>query len=192
MVNDGSTRKITIKEVNQIFTSVPNFRYYSLETNRGKGFATRYGVEKSQADHVIYTDIDFPYIDENITSVVEALKNGSDLVIATRNNQYYEQISNTRAWISKKFRSLVKTLFNIPTTDTQAGLKGLSAQGKEALLDTTIDRYLFDLELVKLCAKRKLKITEIQATLKQDIELTGVSFKILAREMINLTKLLFR
>lgn len=192
LVNDGSTRKITIKEVNKIFSGVSNFQYFNLETNRGKGFATRFGAKQSHSEYIIYTDIDFPYIDENLVSVVASLRSGSDLVIATRNQKYYEQISSTRAWISKKFRSVVKIMFNIPTTDTQAGLKGLSPKGKEALLDTTIDRYLFDLELVKLCAKRKLKITEIEATLKHDIDLPGVSVNVLGREIVNLVRLLVR
>ena len=69
-------------------------------------------------------------------------------------------------------------------------MKGLSQKGKEALLSTTIDRYLFDLELVKICAKRKLKITEIEATLKHDIKLPGVSLKLLSREVVNLVRIL--
>ena len=82
-------------------------------------------------------------------------------------------------------------LFNIPTTDTQAGLKGLSLLGKIALLDTKIDRYLFDLELVKICAKRRLNITEVEATLKHDIDLPGVSLKILSKEVVNLVRIFF-
>ncbi|MBP7541798.1 MAG: hypothetical protein KA802_17895, partial [Saprospiraceae bacterium] len=129
--------------------------------------------------------------DENVLSVYQALLNGSDLVLATRNQNYYKQISSKRAWISRNFRSAVKMLFNIPTTDTQAGLKGLSLLGKKALLDTKIDRYLFDLELVKICAKRKLNITEVEATLKHDIDLPGVSLKILSKEVVNLVRIFF-
>ncbi|MFZ1583894.1 MAG: glycosyltransferase [Saprospiraceae bacterium] len=191
LVNDGSTKLISSFDIDRISSEVDNFQYFNLEKNRGKGFATRHGVDHSNADYTIYTDVDFPYLDENVLSVYQALLNGSDLVLATRNQNYYKQISSKRAWISRNFRSAVKMLFNIPTTDTQAGLKGLSSMGKKALLDTKIDRYLFDLELVKICAKRKLNITEVEATLKHDIDLPGVSLKILSKEVVNLVRIFF-
>ncbi|MBK8841848.1 MAG: hypothetical protein IPO33_02900 [Saprospiraceae bacterium] len=94
-----------------------------------QGFATRHGVDHSSADYTIYTDVDFPYLDENVLSVYTALLSGSDLVLATR-NQIITNRFHRSAWISRNFRSAVKMLFNIPTTDTQAGLKGLSLLGK--------------------------------------------------------------
>src|SRR5690606_16380904 len=116
MVNDGSTTAIDQDDISRIYNEVENFTYFNLPKNLGKGFATRYGVSQSKSKYVIYTDIDFPYLDENVATVAESLRNGSDLVIATRDQNYYHQISGKRAWISKNFRSLVKFLFRIPTT----------------------------------------------------------------------------
>jgi hypothetical protein len=191
LVNDGSLQSIDQDSISQIQQSLKNFSYFPLVKNQGKGFATRYGVQQVEAAAYIYTDIDFPYKNEDFVKVYQAVAKGNDLVIAVRSAQYYEQISKSRTWISQRFKSIVKLLFKIPTTDTQAGLKGLSRAGREVLLQTTVNQYLFDLELVKLAAKKDLRIKEVSVKLKEGITLTDVSYKILFTELLNLFKILF-
>lgn len=192
LVNDGSERNIDQQKIHSIRDRLGNFSYQSYAVNKGKGYATRCGVKAADSEFVIYTDIDFPYRDEDLALVYNSLLGGSDLVIAKRSAQYYQQISKRRTWISQKFKGLVKLLFRIPTTDTQAGLKGLSQVGKNVLLQTTINRYLFDLELVKLSARADIKIVEIPVELKDGVELSDVSYKILFTELFNLIKIFFR
>ena len=179
-------------KIEEIKNALSNFSYLSYSKNRGKGFATRVGVKSSKAAFTIYTDIDFPYRNEDLAKVYHSLLAGNDLVLAKRGQQYYQHISKRRTWISQQFKSLVKVLFRIPTTDTQAGLKGLSSNGRSILLQTTVDRYLFDLELVKLSAKEGLKIVEVPVELKEGVELSDVSYRILFTELLNLIKILFR
>lgn len=192
LVNDGSTNNITSINIEKIQQALPQFSYYSYVKNKGKGFATRHGVREANAEFAIYTDIDFPYHHADLAAVYESLLQGNDLVLAKRGAQYYNQISKSRTWISKKFKGLVKLLFKIPTTDTQAGLKGLSSKAITLLLKTKINRYLFDLELVKLSAKEHLKIVEIPVGLKPGVVLANVSYKILFTELFNLFKILLR
>ena len=191
LVNDGSIPSIELKLIEKIKSSLKHFKYFSLDQNKGKGFATRYGAQQIEAAAYMYTDIDFPYQNEDFVAVYNSVKAGNDLVIAKRSEQYYQQISKSRTWISQRFKSIVKILFKIPTTDTQAGLKGLSMAGREVLLQTKVNRYLFDLELVKLAAKKRLKISEVAVNLKEGITLTDVSYKILFAELLNLFKILF-
>lgn len=162
-----------------------------MEKNRGKGFATRHGVDHSNADYTIYTDVDFPYLDENVLSVYQALLNGSRSCPCNQESELLQTDFIEARMDLRNFRSAVKMLFNIPTTDTQAGLKGLSLLGKRPCWIQRLAVTYFDLELVKICAKRKLNITEVEATLKHNIDLPGVSLKILSKEVVNLVRIFF-
>ena len=84
---------------------------------------------------------------------------------------------------------MIRILFNIPTTDTQAGLKGLSLKGRDLLLQTKINRYLFDLELVKSCSKHHLKIIELPVSLKEGVVLSAISYRVLFTELLNLFRI---
>jgi glycosyltransferase involved in cell wall biosynthesis len=192
LVNDGSTQNMSNDFIDRISKDLSHFQYINLLSNKGKGYATRKGMQQVDADGYIYTDIDFPYQNDDIVRMLKALQDGADLVIAKRSEQYYSKVSASRTWISKRFKGLIRLLFNIPTTDTQAGLKGLSPKAKNLLLQTKVDRYLFDLELVKLCAKKNLKIVELQVQLKEGVVLSKVSYKVLFTEFFNLLRIFFR
>lgn len=188
LINDGS--KISESSIKKIESKIEHFSYYSYDENQGKGYAIRYGVGKSLEDNIIFTDVDFPYGTSSILEMVEKLENGADLVLALRNESYYSNISTSRKIISKILKLTIKTFFRVPISDTQGGLKALSLKAKNQLLNTTINRYLFDLELVKLCSKQKLKIIGIGCTLKPNIILSSVGLNILKNEFSNFIKIL--
>jgi len=71
-------------------------------------------------------------------------------------------------------------------------LKVLSQAAKDLLLQTRVNRYLFDLELVKLSAKNGLKIIEYPVKLKDNVTLSKVSYRVLVTEFLNLFRILFR
>lgn len=192
LVNDGSKKNIDAAQLKMIRSKITNLNYIYVNQNKGKGAAVRKGFEASKADFVLFTDIDFPYRTENLFSMVARLKQGADIVIGVRDAHYYKQIPAFRAKLSKFFKSLVKFLFNIPTTETQAGLKAFSAKGKQIVLQTTINRYLFDLELVKLASRQNLKFAYVPLSLKDGVVLSKMSFNVLLSESFNLIKILFK
>ncbi len=189
LVNDGSKAGITNQNIEWLKSKIDRFNYLSYDKNRGKGYAVRYGMKHSKSDIAIFTDIDFPYGVDSIVQMISSIKGGSDLVLALRDNSYYNNISTSRRIISKFLKFSIKSFFRIPYSDTQGGLKALSKEGKNRLLNTTIDRYLFDLELVKACSKNELKIDGIACELKPEIELTSVGFSILKNEFSNFIKI---
>lgn len=189
LVDDGSKMQPNSNEIERLKTTVENFGFIQLNKNFGKGYAVRMGMRNANADKFIYTDIDFPYQNQEIQRIYWALQEGGDLVIAKRSEQYYSRVSKSRTWISKRFKAVIRMLFNTPTTDTQAGLKGLSLKGRDLLLQTKINRYLFDLELVKSCAKQQLKIVELPVSLKEGVALSDVSYRVLFTELLNLFRI---
>lgn len=192
LVNDGSTRHVGEAQINFIRASISSFHYINYSENRGKGYALRKGVSAAKNDLIIYTDIDFPYTDDSFLAIYEGLLDGFDVVPGHRGRAYYDKTPFLRKLISKFLRWTLKTFLRLPTDDSQCGIKGFNQVGADVFLDTQIDRFLFDLEFLKLSAKRKLKIQKAPVELKPNIVFSSVSLTILARESLNFIRVLFR
>ena len=184
LVNDGSA-----------ISSYPDLKNMILlenESNMGKGYSIRAGVQSSKADVVIYTDIDFPYTLESMVKMVNILIEGScDIVVGVRDEKYNEKIPFQRRLISKSLKWMIRTFIKIPVSDTQAGLKAFKASAKPYFLNTKINRYLFDLEFLKLAAKGDQKICSCPIELRPGIEIQNMPFRVLFSEGLNFLKLVF-
>lgn len=185
VVNDGSKAEINDGAVE----SIPCVRLIKYETNRGKGYALRQGVQAATGKYVIYTDIDFPYTNESFYKIFEALKAGNDVAIGIRGEEYYRHLPASRVRISKFLRSLIRFFLRIPTDDTQCGLKGFNQKGKQVFLQTTINRYLFDLEFVFLSARKNLKIKTVEVELRPEVTLSKMNWKVLLQEFGNFLRI---
>lgn len=193
LINDGSTKNFNKESLTFLTKKIPSINYITYSKNKGKGYALRCGVLKSNSKHIIFTDIDFPYQQTSIISTYLALKTGADVALGSRDSNYYSKTPAFRMVISKTFRYLLKLFLNLKATDTQCGLKGFNKKGKEEFLKTTIDRFLFDLEFVKRCSQRKdLKIKAIPVTLKEGVIFSQMNFKILAGEFLNFLMVLIK
>ncbi len=192
VVNDGSTERVTDESIAFLKAKISNINVIDYEVNRGKGYALRKGVAVAKQDLIIYTDIDFPYTEESFMKVYEGLAQGNDVVPGHRGAAYYTNTPFIRKLISKSLRWTLKTFLRLPTDDSQCGIKGFNQVGAKVFLDTQIDRFLFDLEFIKLASKRKVKFQKAEVTLKPNVVFSKVNFKILARESLNFFKVLFR
>lgn len=195
LVNDGSTSGITDDQTSKIKNSIHFFNYYSYRENKGKGFALRYGVKNSTAEIIIYTDVDFPYTIESMVEVWENLANGqADVVAGIADKDYYAKVPGTRKFISRCLHFLTRYLLRLKISDTQRGLKGFNSKGKELFLQTTINRYLFDLEFIYLGSRKKNKINlkPVSVKLRENISFSRMKTGILVHEAFNFLKLFFR
>lgn len=192
IVNDGSTKNYSNADQSNIQNSIPEVLFLENEQNKGKGFALRVGVEAATTDLIIYTDIDFPYHEDGIQKIAMQLIAGNEVVLGHRGNDYYDKTPWFRKVVSKSLRWVLKTFLRLPTDDSQCGLKGFNRVGAEVFLDTRIDRFLFDLEFIKLAAKRKKKIKLVTVDLKPDVRFSRVNLGVLLTELGNFLKVLFR
>lgn len=193
VVNDGSPT-IDTAHITALKTALPAMLWLDYAENRGKGYALRHGITAADADIVVFTDIDFPYENESILRIVNTLlAQNCDIAVGVRPNSYYEKVPLTRRIISKTLRAFIGVLFRMPITDTQCGLKGFNQQGRVVFLQTTIERYLFDLEFVFLAAQTKtLNLQPIEVHLKPNIIFTTMNYKVLLVEGRNFLNVLFR
>ena len=192
IVNDGSTSGINSDLKKEISERAHPADFVEYEVNRGKGFALRQGAAVVDTEYCIYTDIDFPYKEESLVQMSRKLKEGNEVLLGHRGRDYYDKTPWFRKLISKTLRWILKTFLRLPTDDSQCGLKGYDKKGLQLFLETKIDRFLFDLEFIKMASKRKLKITTSDANLKPNIVFSKVNLKILMRESLNFVKVLFR
>ncbi len=194
LVDDGSKRGVGNLEIEGLHQQLTRFRYFSYHPNHGKGHALRAGVEASKGDFQIYTDIDFPYTDASFLAIFETLVSGTaDIAAGIRDAEYYTHVPAARRFISKVLRWMLKTFLRIKIQDTQCGLKGFNAKGKQLFLQTRIDRFLFDLEFIFLASSTPdLKIVPVEVELKPGVVFSKARIGILLRESLNFASIFWR
>jgi len=194
LVNDGSTRNVDPVEITLLEQALSHFTYISYPVNRGKGYALRTGVEQVLETICLFTDIDFPYEEHSIAALYTALCQGNcDLAVGVRDSDYYQHVPPTRRRVSNLLRGLTRNLLHLPVSDTQCGLKGFNAVGRGVFLQTTTDRYLFDLELLFLASRQPhVRVEPVLVSLKPGVIFSKLNSRILLTEGASFLRILRR
>lgn len=193
IVNDGSSKMDETFSVEKLRKNIPNLQWIGYRVNKGKGYALRRGVQASNADYIIYTDIDWPYIEQSMLGLFKELTSKADAVIGVREESYYTHLPPTRRRIFRFLKKMNARFFKLKVSDTQAGLKAFRKNVKDIFLSTTINRYLFDLEFIHLLSKNNdLVIMSFPVTLGPKITFSKMNRKILLQEGLNFLKVWVR
>jgi len=169
LVDDGSNDKtaILLKEITK------KDKHISLiinKKNTGKSYSVLRGIKKSKYQYVIMIDCDLPYF-KSINKIIFYLKRNIDLVTINRKlkgsklkKRQLNAYQLTRyclgaiiAFLNKKILRL-----DIEGGDTQAGLKGFKKNNHFYKNNFISKKFFFDLELIHLFSKKKLKIVSIK------------------------------
>ena len=191
IVNDGSTQIID----NQCFIDIKkqhsDTTFVNYTENKGKGNAVREGLKVTKYAFQLYTDIDFPFQKEGMIEAYRALQNGIDVVIGNRKASYETKLRPYRKLLSIGSHLFNKHLLGLPYIDTQGGMKAFNALGREQMLATKINRYLFDTEFIMRCVRKKnIKIKEVFIETREGIQLSEMGFSVLKKEIGNIIRLL--
>jgi len=161
--------------------------------NRGKGHAVRLGVQAATSPVQIFTDVDFPYRNMHVVDFYHRIvADEADVVIAGRGPSYYDALSPFRRVLSRSLQAFIRSAFRLKVSDTQGGLKAFNARGREVLLRTSVNRYLFDLEFIQRATKEGLRVLPLHVELREGVVLPSPRPGILLREVGNLIRLLAR
>lgn len=191
VVNDGSPTNATELNFKILREKIPGVQIVSYVTNRGKGYALRQGVAQSDADFHVVTDADFPYDMASMKRIAATLLEKGGIAAGNRDTGYYAHVPFFRRLISKVLRWTLRNVLRQPISDSQCGLKGFDNVGKAIFLQTTIDRFLFDLEFLML-AKSKVSVTPVPVELRPGVVFSKVGLKILATEARNFLKIIIK
>lgn len=192
VVNDGST-----VDISQGVTSLKNnmdstFQYVQYNHNKGKGAALKYGLQFVKTELTMFTDVDFPYTIESMVNMYTNLIQSGGLVTGFRQQSYYTDVNLFRTMLSKGLRLLNKLILNLPTNDTQCGLKAFDAQVIPYFLKCTTDRFLIDLELLLAVHAQRITIQPVEVHLRSDVSFTRFNPTVLLAELGNIITLIFR
>ncbi|MBN9482241.1 MAG: hypothetical protein BGO70_16830 [Bacteroidetes bacterium 43-93] len=194
VVNDGSTKNFTEKELAYLKAEIPHIEIVSYSQNQGKGYALREGVKKAVTDYCIYSDYDFPFGLQIVSDMYKELVAGTDIVTGCRKKgNYFDSLPFKRRIVSKGLIIFNKRFLQLPVTDTQAGIKGFNQYGKVVFLQTTINRFLFDMEFILLASKvTDMHIKSLSVNITHETKLSDFGMKVMQQELKNLLQVVFK
>jgi dolichyl-phosphate beta-glucosyltransferase len=155
------------------------------EVNRGKGFSVTRGMLAARGRNRVFTDVDLAYPLDQVDKIVAELESGSDIAIACRvlpDSRYLMSPSffhylYTRHLMSRAFNKVVQTFLLPGILDTQAGLKGFTAEAANLCFSrTTIPGFGFDIECLYIAQQHGLAIKQTAVHFRYDDEPTTVRF----------------
>jgi glycosyltransferase involved in cell wall biosynthesis len=192
LVNDGSSL-FDESTIEKLQTRSDKIIYYSYQENRGKGYAIRYGLSKTQADFYVYTDIDFPFGYNVINDMYQIyLRSHTNLIIGIRHKEYFDMLPLKRKILSVTLHYINYILTGFKVHDTQAGIKGFDNEARKVFLGTRTDGFLFDLEFIHICLRKKLKYLSFNVYPRHKIKFSDFRANVILREFKNFVKIILR
>ena len=148
VVDDGSPDK-TFEEAGKF--KRPNVFVYRYESNRGKGYAVRYGMARANGDPIVFIDSGMEINANGVSMILEHMQwYDADIVMGSKRHPASKVnqplIRKIYSW---GYHFLIKVLFHLRLKDTQTGLKVYKRKVLEDVLPRLlVKRFAFDIELL--------------------------------------------
>jgi dolichyl-phosphate beta-glucosyltransferase len=162
IVDDGSADG-TAAIVEDTIPSFPGLRLLR-EPHRGKGHAVRQGMLAALGSFVMFCDADFSMPVEEVVHFPEAMGNGYQIAIASREVRGAKRIGEPphRHLMGRVFNLIVRILAVPGLQDTQCGFKCFTQEAAQEIFGRqVIDGFGFDVEVLYIARKMHLGITEV-------------------------------
>lgn len=171
VVVDGA-KDNTAQVVRDLEKHIPKSRIIENKENHGKGWVVKQGMLDATGDVRLFMDADNSTKINHVTSFLPYFEQGYDVVIGSRRIAG-ANIKVHQPWIRDflggVFRFIVHTLVPLHVTDSQCGFKAFTAEAtKKVFPKQTISRWAFDVEILAIARKEKLKIQEAPVTWEND------------------------
>jgi dolichyl-phosphate beta-glucosyltransferase len=168
-VCDGCKEKTAEKLIPLVEGLAPQIRVEGYEPNRGKGYALRRGLSMADTPYRVFTDVDLAYDPDEALKILSLLESGADIAVANRARPDSQFLISPRSFptiyrrhlMSRGFNWWLRQMLPITILDTQAGLKGITAQAWNVLgPQITTDGFFFDVELLARAGVARMRIAE--------------------------------
>jgi dolichyl-phosphate beta-glucosyltransferase len=196
-VCDGCTDGTPERLEKLVRNSSEPIRVLAYPTNRGKGYAVRYGFAAARGQWRVFTDVDLAYSFADVQRLAEVLRDGADAAVACREHSESEVIlpatmlgyAFRRHLQSRVFGWLVRRVLPLSHRDTQAGLKGLSAAAAERILPHLRQNgFGFDCELLTACVHLNVAVAEVPVRVRYESPRSSTNW----RTTVGMLRELFR
>jgi glycosyltransferase involved in cell wall biosynthesis len=164
VVSDGSSDSTA--QVANNFTAPSNILIRALEyhPNRGKGYAVRYGMLRSNGAIVMFMDADYAVPMTYCKDGIALIERGNDIAIASRavSGAKIQEHQNILRKLSAKIYTVIQNNYlGIDYPDTQCGFKFFTHSAAQALFGRQkLDSVIFDPELLWLAKKAGYKVAQ--------------------------------
>lgn len=131
--------------------NLPNVKIIGYETNKGKGYAVRYGMNQSKGDVVGFIDSGMDLNPNGLSILLEHFEwYKADIIIGSKRHPVSKvQYPWQRKILSVGYQMLVLLLFGLKVRDTQVGMKFFRREVLEKVLPRLlVKNYAFDVELL--------------------------------------------
>lgn len=131
----------------------PNVLVYGYEENKGKGFAIRYGMEKTRGDLIAFIDSGMDINPNGISMVLEHMEwYDADVIVGSKRHPVSKiNYPFFRKLYSFAYHLIVRILFGIKLTDTQTGLKVFKRSVVASVLPRLlVKEFAFDIEILSV------------------------------------------
>lgn len=148
VVVDGSPDKTAREARRHKSARVKVHEYFP---NHGKGHALKFGTMKAQGEIITYTDAGGDFNPKQFDKCVRLMEIfDADFVIGSKRHPASKvNYPRTRRFYSWVYQKMIKVLFGLNVTDTQAGLKFLKRKvARDVVPRVLVKQYAFDLEML--------------------------------------------
>jgi dolichyl-phosphate beta-glucosyltransferase len=162
VVDDGSVDG-TFRIVEDAAATTPLVRLIRNE-HRGKGYAVKTGALAAAGDYIFLCDADLSMPIEEVARFLPPALEEYDVAIGSREVEGARRYDEPglRHLMGRVFNTLVRLLAVHGFQDTQAGFKCFARQAAQEMFPyQTMDGFGFDVEILFIAQKRRLRIVEV-------------------------------
>ncbi len=181
--SDDGSKDRSVDIVEQLSKKNSAIKVVKETFNQGKGSAIKKGVLLSQGDFVFFTDADLAYPINQLDLFLSHLQK-FDLIVGNRLDErsiYFLRVDLLktiyfRHIISRVFNLAVRVLSRIKNiNDVQCGFKAFNRTiCNDVFPQIKTNGFCFDVELLKICQNKNLRILQVPVTVKYDINQSKV------------------
>lgn len=131
---------------------------------KGRGRAVKLSWKKSQADYLVYMDVDLSTDLNCLLPLLNSLSHGYDIAIGSRllKKSHVKNRPLKREILSRCYNILIKSFFQVHFSDAQCGFKAVTKRVVKELVPHILDNaWFFDSELLIVGEKVGYKIFEV-------------------------------
>ena len=185
VVVDGQldkTEQIAKKYIKKNSSLKEKVHIYSYKTNRGKGYAVRYGMARSKGAFVSFMDAGLKIDASSLTLILAHMEwYDADIMVGSKRHPASKvNFTPLRKVYSLIYQLIVLVLFRLKIRDTQVGLKVFKRKVLEKVLPRLmVKMYAFDVEV--LAVANYLGFTKIyESPVELDFNVQGGSTRFTA------------
>jgi len=126
-------------------------KVYGYQENQGKGYAIRFGMKKAKGDYIAFIDAGMEIDPLGLSMLLQHLVwYDADVVVGSKRHPVSQvDYPLLRKILSWGYFKLVRVLFGLKVSDTQAGIKVFKKKVLQQILPVLLaKKYAFDIEIL--------------------------------------------